>query len=197
MGTMDHAKTIRLAAAIAALLILGACQSISELQDAVVGGDPADEALYGEVKGPTLALPPEYNLRPPVSGGSDSRVAAQAARKRVFGLPATQPVTTSDGTVVAAVPGRPSPGEQALLDLAGFASVNPMIREQIDAESVAIERSDEKFTDKLLKWEKEAPAGDADAEVVGVEGAVVEEEADDSVPPVVIRKKEGLLQSVF
>lgn len=194
---MDHAKTIRLGAMLASLLILGACQSISELQDAVVGGDPADEELYGEVKGPTLALPPEYNLRPPASGGSDSRVATQAARKRVFGLPTSQPVKTSDGTVIAAAPGRPSPGEQALLDRAGIASVNPMIREEIDAESVAIERSNEQFTDKLLKWEKDAPPGDAEAEVVGVEGAVVEEEADDSTPPVIIRKKESLLQSVF
>jgi hypothetical protein len=197
MENMDHAKTIRLGSAIAAMLILGACQSIADLQDAVVGGDPADDALYGDVKGPTLALPPEYNLRPPVSGGSDSRVATQAARKRVFGLPPSQPVTTADGTVVAAVPGRPSAGEQALLDRVGIASVNPMIREEIDAESVAIERSQEQFTDKLLKWQKNAPPGDAEAEVVGVEGAIVEEKTDDSTPPVVIRKKEGLLQSVF
>ncbi|MBT5413511.1 MAG: DUF3035 domain-containing protein [Rhodospirillaceae bacterium] len=193
---MDHAKTIRLGAALAAVLILGACQSVTDIQEAIAGGDPEDEALYGGVKGPTLALPPEYNLRPPASG-SDSRVAAQAARKRVFSLPTSQPVTRPDGTVVASVPGRPSAGEQALLERAGIASVNPTIREDIDAESVSLERSQEQFTDKLRKWNKDAPAGDEEAEVVGAEGTIVEEEAVEEVPPVVIRKKEGLLQSVF
>lgn len=194
--TMDHANSIRLGAALAVALVLGACQSVGDLQDAIVGADPSDEALYGAVKGPSLALPPEYNLRPPVSG-SDSGVAAQVARKRVFSLPSAQPVTAPDGRVVSVVPGQPSPGEQVLLEMAGIASVNPQIREQIDSESVSIERSEEQFNDKLLKWEKQAPADDTQGEAVTTEGAIVEEEAVEDVPPVVIRKKEGLLQSIF
>lgn len=193
---MNHAKAIRLGAALAATLLLGACQSVSAIEEAIAGGNPEDQQLYGPVKGPELAVPPEYNLRPPVNG-SDSSVPAQAARKRVFSLPTATPTRGSGGLSIASIPGKPSAGEQALLQRAGIASVNPQVRRQIDAEAVSHEKSQEQFDDKLLKWEKQPPPSDSEADVKTSEGAVVEEQAVEDVPPVTIRKKEGLLQSIF
>lgn len=172
--------------------LVGACQTATDLQDAFVGSDTPDED-YGATSGAKLTLPPDYNLRPPADGGgaSSGDVAAQVARKRVFNLaPEQQASLAAPGSV----PGRPSRGEVVLLELAGISSVNPNIREEVEVETIAIDENDDLMVEKLLKWQDAPPE---EVVVTSADGTIVEEEAVEEIPPVIIRKRRGLLESIF
>ena len=190
---MTHKPGLRavfLAAIFAGLV--GACQTAADLQDAFIGGDTPSEG-YGAASGAKLTLPPDYNLRPPVGGGgvSDGDVAAQVARKRVFNLAPQQQASLAapDGVL-----GQPSPGEVYLLERAGISAVNPNIREEVEVETIEIDETDSLMVEKLLKWRDTPPE---EVVVTSVDGTVVEEEAVEDIPPVIIRKRRGLLESVF
>ncbi|MFN0044347.1 MAG: DUF3035 domain-containing protein [Alphaproteobacteria bacterium] len=179
------------AAAFALVLSAGlaGCQAVKDVQDAMEGRTPESEGggSYAS-KGPNLSVPPDYTLRPPVGGGSsnDTKAASQAARARVFNTPAAaqSPPPGAGGY---------SAGERAFLKkLENSAGVqaDPQVRQRIDQETQSTGEQEKQLVDKLLTW-REAPSGKA---AVAGQG-VTEKPAEDST--VVIRKKRGLLESIF
>jgi Protein of unknown function (DUF3035) len=131
----------RISLALAALLLLPACQSVK--QQLGVGRGGPDE--FAVVKRAPLSLPPDFELRPPGEGatpaGADPSAAAKAA---VLG----------GGTDA----GRQS-GEEALLATMGAQNADPNIRAVIDHENGVIAVQNTSVKDKLLFW-KDAPAAD-------------------------------------
>jgi hypothetical protein len=168
---------------------LAACQSIQDLKD-VVDGKSADgeaAAASSPSRGSPLSVPPDFSLRPPAGGGSstDNKASSQTARARVFNSPVGQ-------TPAAAGPGATS-GERAFLkklENSAGTQATPQIRQQIEQESRSTGEQEKQLVDKLLTW-REAP----DPKTQSPGPGVSEKPVDDT--SVVIRKKRGLLESLF
>ena len=147
---------------------------------AAVSGDDANPEEFATAKGPPLSVPPEFNLRPPSSGGgTKGEAAAAVAKKRLFNIPGAQAAEPAVGAGA-------TPGEQAFLRQAGSASIDPNIRQVVDEETLRLDQGEEQLVDKLLKWRKAGPPEEER------DGALTEEVADE-ISPVTIRKSKGLL----
>lgn len=183
--------TVLLALGLAAFL--AACQSIRDVQDAVEGKSDEGEMLSAApAKGPTLALPPDYNLRPPVAGagGSDPRAAAQTARARTFnssGVPAAAAGATAGA----------SAGEQAFTKQvhanAGGAPA-PNTRQTVESETTSVAERDRVLVEKLLTWQD---GSTAKAAATQPGSQTVSQTPVDDASPVVIRQRRGLLDALF
>jgi hypothetical protein len=121
-----------------------------------------------------LALPPNYQLRPPQPGAAPLETAiTDQAKQTVFGKDpaAAKPLPVPIGTRNAvaapvaanapAVPGfqRRSSGEQALLSRAGAANADPSIRILVDRDSMQIADANKTLVDDLLFWRKPPEPG--------------------------------------
>lgn len=142
---------------------------------------PAPDEFQVTTRQP-LALPPNYQLRPPQPGASPLEPAVtEQAKQTVFGretAPANQaivPVGTRNAVAppmqanAPSTPGfqRRSAGEQALLSRAGAQSADPNIRILVDRDSQQIADANKTLVDDLLFWRKPAEPGvmiDADKE---------------------------------
>jgi len=136
-------------------LALAACGDLTRSLGGLEGGEE-----FQAVKAPPLALPPDYNLRPPVPGGrgAPAQRSSDYARQSVFGV--NQP----DGSAQPGASGR-SAGESALLTKAQErARVTPDIRSTVDEETEELKQTEAGFVDKVLEWDEEAPEGQADGE---------------------------------
>ena len=131
-------------------LALSAC---SDLRTAI-GLDKRAPDEFAVVARPPLVLPPDYRLRPPAPGAprptettprEDAKTALfEGARAEDAGEEST---------------GARTPGEAALLDLAGAADADPGIRRLLDREHETRAGEDEGFLDELLFWQEEEPPG--------------------------------------
>lgn len=104
-------------------LLLAACSG-SEVRDTLgINRSAPDE--FKVVSRPPLSVPPDFELRPPVSGGDvvDKSATEQKAKSLILG---TQQPASAD-----AVNNTASAGESQLLNRAGAAQADPAIREQI------------------------------------------------------------------
>lgn len=133
-------KTTLILAAGVALVGLPACQ----------GGTPTGPDEYRVVKKAELVIPPEYNLRPPEPGQA---------------LPAeVDPGRSAVALVFGASTGQnASASERALVQAAGAAAVNPIIREEVDYQEAKVIRKSSSVTDRVLFWRgtpEEAAEGD-------------------------------------
>lgn len=157
-----------LLALVIAAAALGGCNA-AESMNSMFGTGPQSPQQFA-TGGNQLALPPDYDLRPPHGGGE----RAQANATRVQG----QQIITGgsrSGGVVRAAAGQ-SQGEAALLREAGVRpGVDDSIRREVDAETQANTEGGEKFTDKLLTWRENEEAA--------------EEREDDRLGKPVIKKK--------
>lgn len=181
--------------AFAVALLLGtlqACQSVQDVKDALEGRTPeAENTEVGYSKGPPLSIPPDYSLRPPVGGGSatDNKATSQVARTRVFNLPASPA-----GNAAAQPAQGPTAGERAFvkkLEAASGGPADPQIRQKVAQETQVSGEQEKQMTDKLLTW-REAPASKNTQAGQGVTEKPAEENTN-----VVIRKRRGLLDSIF
>lgn len=111
---------------------------------------------FAVVKRAPLAMPPNYQLRPPQPGAQrpQEQVMSTAAQEAVFGH-------NSTGNTEA------SSGEGALLQQAGAGHVDPNIRQRVDAETSAVDDSKKPVVDRILGWA--GGASDAPASVVNAE----------------------------
>lgn len=180
------------------VLALGACQSVQDISDAIEGRAPEGEGPgVGPAKGPPLAMPPDFTLRPPLggSGASDNRAAAQAARARTFSLPSSGGAAAASASAGQVAAQGPTTGERAFVKrLQGSTGpVDSSVRSSVGGETQALGEKDEKFVDKLLTWKDAPPPGGATSQSGQT---VVEKPANDS-PQVVIQRKRGLLDSLF
>ncbi len=134
---MTHTKyTLLLGASFA--LILSGCSSAKESLG--LGRSAPDEFMV--VKHAPLAMPPDYNLRPPAPGAPrpQEQSTDQLARTTVFGAQQSN----------AASAAAPDSTEAALLQQAGTAQANPNIRNVVDQETTELEESNKTVAGKLL-----------------------------------------------
>jgi len=134
---MTHTKyTLLLGATFA--LILSGCSSAKESLG--LNRSAPDEFMV--VKHAPLAMPPDYNLRPPAPGAPrpQEQSTDQLARTTVFG--AEQNTTASTAA--------PSSAEAALLQQAGTSLANPNIRNVVDQETTELEENNKTVAGKLL-----------------------------------------------
>jgi hypothetical protein len=132
-------------------LVLSGCGGARQ----TFGLDRAPPDEFSVVTRAPLAVPPEYNLRPPQPGAprpQESETRQQAA-SAVFG---SAPVTRQQAT--AASPAVTT-GESALLAQAGATQTSQGIRSTVNQETTAMAAQDRRFIDSLLFWRTPEPPG--------------------------------------
>lgn len=156
-----------------------------------------------------LALPPNYQLRPPQPGAPPLEAAVtQQARQTVFGKDSK--AAAGGSTLVSAKPGeasavpgfqRLSAGELALLNRAGAANADPNIRILVDRDSQQLADANKSLIDDLLFWRKPTdPAVVLDA---GKEQQRLKEAAaagkgpTEGDSPIIKRKSRGIMEGLL
>ncbi len=154
---------------------------------------PPDE--FTVVSKPPLVIPPNFNLRPPLTGTTATGEPqptdiAQAA------LLANQQVNNT-----AINHADRSSGELAILRMAGASNADSSIREIVLRETTLLEEKDKSFTNRLIFWQKTQPPGQVvDAEA---EARRLQENAATGLPPttgetpVIKRRKRAILEGIF
>ncbi len=156
-----------------------------------------------------LALPPNYQLRPPQPGAAPLEAAVtQQARQTVFGK--DSPAAAGGSTIVNAKPGeanavpgfqRLSAGEQALLTRAGATNADPNIRIIVDRDSVQLADANKTMIDDLLFWRKPQEPGviiDASKEQQRLkDNAAAGKGPTDGDSPIIKRKSRGVLDGLL
>ena len=156
-----------------------------------------------------LALPPNYQLRPPQPGAAPLEAAVtQQARQTVFGK--DSPAATGGSTIVNAKPGeasavpgfqRLSAGEQALLARAGATNADPNIRIVVDRDSVQLADANKTMIDDLLFWRKPQEPGviiDASKEQQRLkDNAAAGKGPTDGDSPIIKRRSRGVLDGLL
>jgi len=144
------------AAVFGAALLVTACGDVTKSIGGLEGGS------IQAVKAPALSLPPDYNLRPPSPGGrgAPNQRSADMARNSLFGT--NEPGSDSgSGERRVGTSGR-SAGETVLVNkVQTQARVEPGIRDTVDRETEELLDSERGFVDKVLKWDEDAPDGQA------------------------------------
>lgn len=155
-----------------------------------------------------LALPPNYDLRPPVPGAErpqEQSMSDQAAA-RILGRRLTNaaPSSTTGPAVVAA----PAPavnvnsaGEARFRQQLGVDKADPNIRQVVNAETATFVYDEQYPIDKLLFWRKNPEPGvllDATEEQRRLrENSALGKPVTDGESPTIERKRGGLLQGIF
>jgi hypothetical protein len=162
------------------------------LADTLGFGRNAPDA-FAVVDRPPLAIPPDFELRPPKPGAPRPQdvTTTDQASKTLFGPNAKVANTGSAGGATY------SDAEKALLDASGGAKVDPTIRDTIDRESAQHAVGNTHLVDELLWWKEEAPKGtvvDAPAEAARLKEAKEKGEPPaKGQTPIIERDKSGWL----
>lgn len=179
--------------------LLAGCSDVTDTLG--LGRNPPDE--FAVVDRPPLAMPPDFDLRPPKPGAP--RPQDMSTNKRastmLFGSGAAVANTPDRHDAFMAADGTPgrneSGGEKALLQDAGVNKAESGIRETVDREAAQKVVGSEHLVDELLWWrKKESPATTVDATA---EAERLKEAKDKGEPvnqgatPVIERKKSGWL----
>jgi hypothetical protein len=190
---MTRTAFVGLFGAMSLALALGACGGISE-QLGLTKKSP-DE--FRVVSHEPLALPPNFQLRPPEPGvpRPQEGTTQQQAERTVFGRPESNPAPGADSAADL------TPGEQALLKSAGAENAEPNIRQLINQETSEINAADETFMTKLIFWQDPEPPGvvvDPDAEARRLrENAALGRPAAAGETPIIVRRSKGIFEDIF
>lgn len=147
---------LTLTVASAAVLSLGACNSIKQ----GVGLTKVTPDEFLTVSSAPLVVPPEYGLTPPSVGAPRPQELAPESAARQILLGQRQAVTRTAG-------------EQALVAHAGGDRADPLARYVIDDEFGDIAHKDKSWADRLIFWRKEDPSTQTQVVLVGPEGSRV------------------------
>ncbi len=187
----------------AAALSLGGCTDLKR----AVGLEKVIPDEFAVVKSAPLAIPPDFNLRPPRPGAPrpQEETSTQVAQKTVFRA----------GEQQAALPPpakERSAGEDKLLQQAGAATAAPNIRDVVNREAEDTAPLDNGFVDKLLFWRSPDPKlGPTDnvinpqaeqeriraAEAAGHPVAPDDQSATLTGPPTIERRRSSSLWNLF
>ena len=187
---------MRLAGKILALLGALAAAGISGCSDEArqsigLGNKPPDE--FAVVTRAPLALPPDYNLRPPAPG---TRRPQEAEIRDEVRQTLVRSASTS-----AAPSDNSSPAESAFLQRAGAGKSEPGIRSKVDAESAALAESATGFVDKIVFWrapERPGEVVDAKAEAQRLQSNQALGKAPSAgSTPTIERRQSGFLEGLF
>jgi hypothetical protein len=175
-------------AVVAGLLPLAGCGGDSLSRTIGLSRDAPDE--FAVTTRAPLSMPPDYSLRPPRPGAS----RPQELTERQQAEAALSPTTALGG-----VSGGTSPGQQALVAAAGPAAPRD-IRNQVDADA-QLDQPGQSFTDRLMFWKPTPPAGtavDPKQESQRLrQNAALGQNAQTGDTPIIQRRKQGLLDSIF
>ena len=213
---MGNVKTQRRSAAIAAVLaaglLAGGCGEVRSVMG--VEKDPPDE--FQVVARAPLALPPNYDLRPPAPGAErpQEQSATDAAAERILGRRAVQNPAPAAGGGFGATPVGPfvqaAPRAPVSVQTGGVASLRdqlrldkaePGIRQLVNRETEDFVYEEEYPIDRLLFWRDKPERGvvlNAEAESRSLrENAALGQPVDSGETPTIQRKRGGILQGLF
>ncbi len=185
---------LTLAAALALLAVPTGCGGLKSALG--LGKSSPDE--FAVVRHAGLAVPPNFDLRPPEPGAARPQAISprEDARKAVVGEQ-PQAATAAGATGLA----RRTPGESALLRQSGAQDSPRNIREVVRIEAAAIGHQDRTFTDALLFWKD---TDEAEGEILDpvAEAERLKAEKEGTAPAaegevVIKRKKTGLFGNLF
>ena len=176
------------AALVALGLALAGCEGVKNQLG--IGKNPPDE--FTVVARAPLSLPPDYTLRPP-SPGAPRPQETQPRDRAKAALVGAAAGTREAGAI--------SPGEQALLTLAGTARAQPDIRRVINEENALFAEDDGRFVDRLIFWQSRPPSGvvvDPAKEARRLqEASALGDPPTTGTTPVIERRTRGLFEDVF
>ena len=181
------------AVAVAGLLLL-ALSGCSDVKRSL-GYEKAPPDEFQVVARAPLAMPPDFNLRPPTPGATRPQegTTTDQARAALLGERSGVSLTTV---------GRDS-GDMALLTRAGANQAQPGIRQLVDKESQALAEGSRSFTDKLVFWRKPPAPGDGEQLDAAKEAQRLRENQALGRPvtagetPRIERTHKGFLEGVF
>lgn len=207
---MGKGMTRRRAAVVAAVMAVGALLGgCGEFRGALgMEKDPPDE--FQVVSRAPLALPPNFDLRPPEPGavrpqeGSTTDMAAEKILGRRIST-ASSETGKSTGPLVQAAPRAPvsvaSSGEAALRAELHLDDADPNIRQLVNQETADFVYETKYPIDNLLFWKDKPEAGivlDAQKESQRLrENAALGRPVDTGETPSIERKRGGFLQNLF
>jgi hypothetical protein len=183
------------ALAVSGVLMLAGCSGVQEQFS--LTSTPPDE--FKVVTRAPLAVPPDFNLRPPTPGEPRPQegTATQQAKQVIFrasenaGL-ALDEAMPADGRTV---------GERALLVEAKADQAQSDIRRVVERESRTLREEDGYLYDVLVFWRDEVPPGqiiDAEAEARRLqENAALGKPVTAGETPTIERKKKAFLEGIF
>ncbi|MEQ8965109.1 MAG: DUF3035 domain-containing protein [Azospirillaceae bacterium] len=184
--------------ATAALALAPALSGCGEAQRAF-GFDRTIPDEFAVVSRAPLAVPPDYDLRPPSPGAPRPQEAAprDAARSVLFEPGRDVAVATeADGSVTPL-----TQGQSALLQQAGAQAADPDIRQVLDEETRQMLSADETFVDSLLFWQEQPEPGtvvdaEAEAERLRTNEALGRPLTEGEVP-IIERERSAPLEGIF
>jgi hypothetical protein len=184
---MTATRRVILTAALLLPLALGACDNAKKQ----LGLEREAPDEFKVVTRAPLALPPDFNLRPPQPGAPrpQEQTSREAARTALMG----QGLDMSTGL---------TSGEQALLGKAETDRAIPNIREVVNRETSSLAEEDKTFTDRLVFWrETEDQYGtvlDPDAESQRLrQNQSLGRPVTEGRTPIIERKQRGMLEGIF
>jgi len=190
---MNRNAFLKFASLAAFALALSACSTVEEQLG--LTKQPPDE--FRVVTRAPLAIPPEFELRPPQPGATRPQegTAQQQARQAVFRN------TDSRSEQIQSMADQRSQGEKAFLASANAGNANPEIRQVVDRESKAIAEESESFVEALIFWRDAPPAGDvvdADAEAARLRAnAALGKPSTEGETPTIERKEKAIFEDIF
>ena len=183
------------ALAVSGVLLLAGCSGVQEQFS--LTSTPPDE--FKVTTRAPLALPPDFNLRPPAPGEPRPQegTATQQAKQVIF--------RASDNADLALEEAMPSDGrsmgERALLVEAQADQAQAGIRQVVEQESKTLREDDGYLYDVLVFWRDEEPPGqiiDAEAEAKRLqENAALGKPVTAGETPTIERRKKAFLEGIF
>jgi len=189
------ARNLHVAAALVALLSLGACADVRK----AAGWDKAPPDEFRVMSRAPLSLPPDFGLRPPTPGAPRPQEGTPTDQARSAVTGSRNPARNTSPNAVQRSPS--SAGEQALLSRVGADRVDPSIRETINREAGQLADADRSLTDRLIFWRDPSPAGtviDAEREQQRIrENQALGRSTTDGDTPIIRRRQRGFLEGLF
>ncbi len=169
---------------------LGACTQIRE----DLGMDKTSPDEFRVVANAPLAIPPDFNLRPPAPGAPRPQegTPTDQARVAVFGRQGRIDPDADTNKAIA---------DQAFLTDAGATETQANIRQVVDEETQTINADNTDFVDTLVFWKDSPPTGDvvnADAEADRIrETQALGQPVTTGDTPIVIQREKSILEQIF
>ena len=186
MSIISSRRAFQAAALLTVVLVISGCQSTRR----AIGLEKTVPDEFAVAAPAPLAIPPDFNLRPPAPGADRPQQlsSSQQARNALVGRARLQDYLNRGLTT----------GEAALLAHAGADVVPPQIRETLDKEVSSFAAEQKTFTDRLVFWrEGGAVAIDPAAEMkrLSQNAAAGKKPTDGPIP--VIGKSGGGFMGIF
>ncbi|WP_413204887.1 DUF3035 domain-containing protein [Rhodospirillum sp. A1_3_36] len=192
---MTASSRIVLAAVLALPLALGACDNAKKQ----LGLERNAPDEFKVVTRAPLALPPDFNLRPPEPGAARPQEMAprDAAHTALMGQSSGLPGQNANLSTGL------TSGEQALLGSADANRAIPNIREVVNRETSSLAAEDKSFTEKLVFWrdtneDQFGTVVDPDSESQRLrQNQSLGRPVTEGRTPTIERRQKGMLEGIF